>query len=279
MQRNRHTNHTIKINDLAIGTPIVTPAVSGDIKTKHMNKLIGCLLAPALLSLSGCIFIVDTGSTAKAIGSELDGERSINGPLQVADGETRGDLTTINGPIRMADGSQARHLQAVNGRIELGAGVRVASIKLVNGRVDAKRGLRVSRDIEAVNGGIRLGKGARIGGDLRSRYGTSELDAAIVEGRVLGAHGDLIVRSGSQISGIHYRDHQQRAAALPHPEIRIEAGSQISGELIFERPVRLRVHRSAKIGPVSGAKLEWFGDEERLSQVPAARQWMRGSAV
>ena len=228
-----------------------------------MNKW-GLLLAG--LGLSGCVVVVDTadGLMEPSMGSAGSGHghpvHAVNQPIHTEPGSRHSRLTSVNGGIHLAQGSRAAMVRSVNGGVRTEASVHVSELQLVNGRLRGGPQLRVSGPVKLTNGGASLQPGSHIKGSLTSVNARVELNQTRLEGPYLGSNGDLDTGPGSRLqSGMHYRAVAEEDRQRNTPEITIGAGSHVVGTLRFDRPVKLRVHRSARIGEVLGAQVEWFG--------------------
>lgn len=224
----------------------------------------GLLLAG--LGLSGCVVIVDTadGLIAPAMGAVHGGRdhgmHAVNRSIHTEPGSRHQRLTSVNGGIHLAQGSRAAMVRSVNGGIRTDASVRISELQLVNGRLRGGPQLRVTGPVKLTNGGASLQPGSHITGSLTSVNARVELNQTRLDGPYLGSNGDLDTGPGSHLqSGIHYRAVGEEDRKRNTPEVIIGAGSRVSGPLRFDRPVKLRVHRSARIGAVEGAQVEWFG--------------------
>lgn len=224
----------------------------------------GLLLAG--LGLSGCVVIVDTadGRMETAMRSAISGhgeaQHAVNQPIHTERGSHHGRLTSVNGGIHLAQGSRADLVRSVNGGVRTEDSARVRELQLVNGRLRGGPNLRVSGPVRLTNGGASLQPGSHVEGSLTSVNARVELNHTRLDGPYLGSNGDLHTGAGSHLqSGIHYRAVAEEDRKRNTPEITIGAGSHVAGTLRFDRPVKLRVHRSAHIGEVIGAEVEWFG--------------------
>ena len=149
-------------------------------------------------------------------------------------------------------------MSTVNGGITLEDDVRVHSVTTVNGGIHGGERVQVAGDAETVNGGLRLDFNSRVGGDLSTVNGGITVKQTQVDGQVRTTNGDItigaksVVRGGIWVerpSGIHFG--KQRV-----PRIVIGPQATVQGTLRFDREVELFVHPSAKIGTVTGAKVQ-----------------------
>ena len=170
----------------------------------------------------------------------------INGSIETTAGGHYGDLETVNGAVRVAERVQAGAASTVNGSITVGDGARLESLEAVNGSLRLGRDVQVAGGIETVNGSVFVDQGSRIGrgvetvngaiGLVRTHLGTgieTQLDGGITVSRPQGWFS---------------------AAPKRRPRVVISPGAVVAGPLRFEREVDLYVHRSARIGPVTGAE-------------------------
>lgn len=214
-----------------------------------MNRLLPAVAVIAFAT-TACVLVVDDELVHAA-----DDRVGAHHRLHFGNG-TADDHSSVNRTIRIADGARVGALSSVNGSIRIGRDATVRSIESVNGMVRADDGLRVHGSIESVNGSVVLARGAEVGGSVESINGRIALSGARIGGRVESVNAGLDTGTASRIErGIHYRrsgspfgdNHAGR------PRVVIGADSVVGGELRFDRPVDLYVHRSARIGSVRGA--------------------------
>ncbi|WDJ47349.1 hypothetical protein JH286_21685 [Xanthomonas campestris pv. campestris] len=133
------------------------------------------------------------------------------------------DISKVNGRISAEAGKTYGDLETVNGSIEIGAATQ-------------------TKNVETVNGSIQVGEHARTGG-------VSTVNGDITVG--LGSH----VRGGILVTkpnfGFSFKPNRK-------PRVIIGPNAVVDGPLKFEREVTLYVHRSAKIGAVTGATARSF---------------------
>ncbi len=115
----------------------------------------------------------------------------------------------------------------------------------------------MSGALDSVNSAIILGDGALVGGSLRrSVNGGIRLSAARVDGGITTVNGNIDIRGDSRVEhGIHVQkvDHGLLHFDSSVPRIVIGPGATVSGELRFEREVKLYVSDQATVGTVTGA--------------------------
>ena len=162
----------------------------------------------------------------------------INGSITAETGQTYGDVETVNGSIRIEDNA------------------RVGEAETVNGSIHAEDNIR-ARSLTTVNGGIRIGTQAQIEDGIETVNGAIGLVDTDLGGGIETVNGDITVGVGSHVKGgIHVEKPGQQWFSMGKrkpPRIVIGPNAQVDGALVFEREVKLYVHRSAKIGAISGA--------------------------
>jgi hypothetical protein len=197
------------------------------------------------------------------------GGHTINGFVQVPDGQQTADVGTVNGSIRIGDNATAREAATVNGNISLGSRASADSLSTVNGSISLDPNARVVRGIQTVNGSVTLSDGSEVDGSLANVNGIIDLSSAHVGGRITTANGDINVRGRSRVDGGILIQKERRLGWLDswfeskhEPRVVIGPDAVVNGELRFERKVELYVSDKATIGPVLGASPVRYSGEE-----------------
>ncbi|MBW3550592.1 MAG: hypothetical protein KY442_07140 [Proteobacteria bacterium] len=180
----------------------------------------------------------------------------VNGSISADTGQSYGDLETVNGSIRIDDGASVRDAGTVNGAIRAGADIQVDSLSTVNGGIRVAENARIAGDVSTVNGGIFIDRGGDIGGSIETVNGSIGLVDTDLAGGIETVSGDVTVGAGSHVrGGIRYHKPGMRWFSMKRstPRVIIGPDARVDGELVFEHEVSLHVHRSAQIGPVTGA--------------------------
>ena len=183
---------------------------------------------------------------------------SVNGEVTASAGETYGSLSTVNGSVHVSRGVTADRAKTVNGEIEVENNVKIGELATVNGSVDIGEDVAVERNASTVNGGIELGKRSRVGGDVTTVNGEVEIRGGEVGGKVITTKGDIELTDGARVQGgilvkknmgtdWGWGKDQDRPS-----KVHICSTCVVEGDLVFERPVELRVEDGAKIGKVIG---------------------------
>lgn len=182
---------------------------------------------------------------------------TVNGSIRIGADSVVGDLETVNGSLSLGSDSRGESLETVNGGIALGDRVQIDGAETVNGDIVAGVELRCSGDLETVNGDIRLGRGAEIGEDVSTVNGRIALDAARVRGALEIVAGEIDTGRGSNIGAITVRETRGTKTPKGTPRVTVGADSVV-GPIVFERDGELRVHRSARVGDISGVEPVYF---------------------
>ncbi|MFT4198051.1 MAG: hypothetical protein QM601_09095 [Pseudoxanthomonas sp.] len=180
----------------------------------------------------------------------------VNGSISAEPGQAYGSLETVNGSIRIGSGASTGDASTVNGAIAVGDRATTGGLETVNGGIKAGREVTVHEGVETVNGSIFFDRGGRIGKDVETVNGGIGLVATQVGGDVETVSGDITVGVDSHVrGGIKVEKNKSWIQFKPQRDPRIVIGPNavVEGALVFERPVKLYVHSSARIGPVTGA--------------------------
>ena len=197
---------------------------------------------PALAQHHGDIDHVNGSITAEA-GQEYGDLETVNGSIKLESNAKVEEVSTVNGGIQAADNIKARSLTTVNGGIRIGEKAEVTKgLETVNGSIFVDRGGNVKDGIETVNGAIGL-VATQVGGDIETVRGDITVG---IDSRVRG--GIKVTKSTGVFNIEPKRD----------PRVIIGPNAVVEGPLVFERPVKLYVHKTAKIGAVTGATAQPF---------------------
>ena len=205
-------------------------------KTLSIPLLLGVLLATGPVCAQENISKV-SGSISAEPGQRYGKLDTVNGGIRVGEGVETGSIDTVNGGVKVADRARTGKIETVNGGVRLGREVIASGgVSTVNGSIFTDRGSQIEGGVETVNGGIGLVEPRR-------------QDVETV-------NGDITVGIGSQVSGgVHVRKPNFSVSLTASRKPRVIIG-ECGGHrpLQFEREVVLYVHRSARIGPVTGAE-------------------------
>ena len=181
----------------------------------------------------------------------------INGSITAEAGQTYGDLETVNGSIRIESNARVGEAETVNGSIHAEDHVHARSLTTVNGGIRVGTQAEIEDGLETVNGSIFVDRGGNVGHGVETVNGAIGLVDTDLGGGIETVNGDITVGVGSHVKGgIHVEKPSQQWFSMGKrkpPRIIIGPNAQVDGAMVFEREVKLYVHRSAKIGSVSGA--------------------------
>ncbi len=184
----------------------------------------------------------------------------VNGGISVEAGQAYGDVETVNGGITLGDNATVEDAETVNGGIKGGNNVRASSLSTVNGGIRLGTQAVIGGDVETVNGGIFLDRGSQVGGDVETVNGAIGLVGTRLAGGIETVNGDITVGIDSHVKGGIRVIKPKRNVSLQKRDPRVVIGPNavVEGALVFERPVTLYVHRTARTGAVTGATAQSF---------------------
>ena len=212
---------------------------------------LGALILGGCLSVNSDIEIPDSETADRSL-------NTVNGSVRVGSQSTvEGDINTVNGSVTVGANSVVGEVQTVNGKIELNDGVRANSVEAVNGSVELSERVEVENQVETVNGRVVIGGDSIIGGRVESVNGQIRLIGATA-GSLRNHRGGMVLEAGSRVLG-ELRVTKAGARERNDPVlVEIHADCKVVGPLVFERPVRLRIHQTAEVGEIQGADPEYF---------------------
>ena len=174
-------------------------------------------------------------------------------------GQSYGSLETVSGDIRIETGARTGDASTVSGDITLAHDAIAGDLETVSGDIHAGTQSRADGDVESVSGDIFFDRGGSIDGDIDTVSGDIGLVGTRVGGGIETVSGDITVGIDSHVRGGIKIEKNDNGMNWGHPpRIVIGPNAVVEGALVFERPVSLYVHKSAKIGPVTGATAKTF---------------------
>lgn len=187
----------------------------------------------------------------------VDDISKVNGSITAEAGQAYGDLETVNGSIRVGAGATTHSIQTVNGGIAVEEGARTGSVSTVNGKIVIGPRVIAGGNLETVNGSIFTDRGSQIEGNVETVNGGIGLVETRLRNSIKTVNGNITVGVGSHVEGgiqIEKPNFNISFSAPRKPRVIIGPNASVAGELRFEREVVLYVHRTASIGPVTGAE-------------------------
>lgn len=191
----------------------------------------------------------------------------VNGSISAGAGQVVGNMETVNGSIRIDTSARTGNAETVNGSIAVAERAQVGSLETVNGSVRVAGQVRVDGGVDTVNGSVFVDRGGTVRGDVTTVNGAIGLVDTDLLGNIETVNGNITVGAGSYVKG-GIKVEKPNSSWMPisigkrkPPRIIIAANAVVEGSLVFEREVKLYVHQSARIGPVTGATaVRYSGD-------------------
>jgi DUF4097 and DUF4098 domain-containing protein YvlB len=188
----------------------------------------------------------------------------VNGRIVAEAGRQYGDLDTVNGGISIKDGARTGSAETVNGGITVGTKAQTGALSTVNGSINVGAQTIVDGGIETVNGGVFVDRGSEVRGGVETVNGSIGLVDTRLKGSIETVSGDITIGVGSRVGGgvsIRKPGFSLSFKSSRKPRVVIGPNAVVDGTLEFEREVTLYVHRTAKIGTVSGATVQPYDSE------------------
>jgi DUF4097 and DUF4098 domain-containing protein YvlB len=199
--------------------------------------------------------------SVSALALLVTGCGSIAGGYRITAGSahTR-SYSSVAGEIEVGQGAMVGPVATVAGDIDIRPNARVASIKSVAGDIHVASNVAVEGSIKTVAGDISIGEGSTVGGSIDSVAGDIRLRDCLVKGDLGSTHGDIQVEHSRVVGVVRAKRHDDKDDDR-HSILRIEigAGSEV-GEILVEAGAnaRVKIHRAAKVGKISGAEPEYI---------------------
>ena len=220
------------------------------------------LLAALLVAVATPAFAHDPASE----GQDID---KVNGSITAEASHTYGNLETVNGSINIESSARIEDAETVNGSIKAADNIHAGSLSTVNGSIRVGPQAQIGGTVETVNGSVFVDRGGNITRNVETVNGAIGLVDSDLGGNIETVNGDITVGAGSHVrGGIRVEKPNMQWISVGKrkpPRIIVGPNARVDGSLVFEREVKLYVHRSAKIGPVTGATAIRY-DSERAPQ-------------
>ncbi|MCF6299735.1 MAG: hypothetical protein L3J52_01215 [Proteobacteria bacterium] len=216
------------------------------------------IVALMSISLSACSGVFGSKSVEAGTNSPDKDLDSVNGSIRVGAGSHIDDLSTVNGSVIVAENSTVGSAETVNGSITFSTGVTADSVETVNGSIKLGEDCMIKGDVETVNGSITAKSGCTIKGNYETVNGKLSADKTLIEGDIEMVNGKVYLENGTVLEGdlIVRKSSGFFNSSKKMPEITIGKDVVVKGDLIFERPVKLYLHDSAKVGDIEGDDVE-----------------------
>lgn len=204
------------------------------------------------------LFLTLALSAGTALAQDIS---KVNSSITADAGQTYGDLETVNGSINVSEKAIADEVSTVNGGITVGEKAMTGSLETVNGDIKVDKNVTVNGNIDTVNGSIFVDRGGKVKDDVETVNGPIGLVATQVGGGIETVRGDITVGVDSRVRGgvkVTKSTGMFNLEPKRDPRVIIGPNAVVEGPLVFERPVKLYVHKTAKIGAVTGATAQSF---------------------
>ncbi len=209
------------------------------------------LVATPALAQQGISTISDDVQTQP--GQTYGSLASVSGDIHVAAKAHAGSVHVVSGQISIDDGASVGDIAATSGDIQIGNDASTGGMKNVSGNIALGHDVVVDGGVTSVGGDIFADHGSRIGGDITAVSGDIGLVRTEVRGDITFVSSNVTVGIGSHVTGrVHLKKPTFSNQDHP-PRVVIGPGAVVDGPLVFELPVTLYVHSTAKTGPISGA--------------------------
>jgi hypothetical protein len=209
-----------------------------------------------ILAIAIAFALASTAAVAKDDGHDID---KVNGSITAEAGQPYGSLETVNGSINFQDGAHAGSAETVNGSIEAGDSIASGDLSTVNGHIHVGNQAQIDGGVETVNGSVFVDRGGRLAKGIETVNGAIGIVATELAGGIETVNGDITVGVDSHLRG-GIKVTKPSSNWLPvsfgskrKPRIIIGPNAVVDGPLVFEREVVLYVHKTARIGTVTGA--------------------------
>ncbi|MBT0588066.1 hypothetical protein [Alteromonas oceanisediminis] len=211
----------------------------------HTKKTLvsALVIASSVTLLSGCI--IHVGGPAKGdYEFDLEDDRSMSsvlGDVSVSEGKQVNDVSSVNGSVTLHNRVTAQEVSTVNGSISIKNDVTVESVEIVNGDIQIGERFKAHDDVESVNGDISIDAAGDVSGDVETVNGDISLNNTLVGEDVETVNGDIHLFNNSVVMGdiIYERSNNKGWNQQNKPTLRIEKGSEVSGEIVLHRDVNL----------------------------------------
>lgn len=213
-----------------------------------MNKILVLILA-STFSLTACGNFLGSKNIPENTQTPNKDYDTVNGSITVGAKSSVGDLSTVNGSVKIATGSMIGNAETVNGSIKFDGGVHAKSVETVNGSIRLGENCAVAEKAETVNGSITAGYGCEVEGDYKTVNGKLKAIHSEIHGTVQAVNGSVILLDGTRVHDdviIKKSKGFFNSSTSKKPVVVLGKDVQIDGDLIFEKPVKLYIHDSAK---------------------------------
>ena len=185
---------------------------------------------------------------------------TIAGGYRIPDSSTHArSYSSIAGDIDVGRQASIRNADTIAGDIDIGEGSRVRSLDSIAGQIRLAADVSVEGSVETIAGDIRIARGCTIGGNVETIAGRISITESVVKRDVIIRHGELDLVRTRVLGVVRVKRAKDKDDDEDTPEINIGPDSEVTEVVVDEKSiVHLRIHRSAKVGPIKGAEAEYY---------------------
>ncbi len=240
-----------------------TDAAGGDDSPKKNSRVNGNLEVPDKTRNPRNLSTVN-GSIRVGWGSEAMNVKVVTGSIDLEDESRANNVSIVNGDITIGKGVRLRgQTKAVTGSVTSGEGTTFEKgISVVTGNVELGPKTNVKTGIAVVTGDVKLESNSDVAGAVRIVSGALSVNGPAEIGRAENVAGNMVFEKTTIEGDIKLKKSRGGNAATSTPdEIRLGPGTKVKGNVIAERPIKLLVHKDARIeGEIKGATAEPYGE-------------------
>lgn len=214
----------------------------------NMKNILVLILA-STFSLTACGNFLGSKNIAEGTQSPDKDYDTVNGSITVGANSAVGDLSTVNGSIKISSGTSVGSAETVNGSINFTDGVKAQSAETVNGSIRLGTNCEVEEDVETVNGSIIAESGCEVEGNYETVNGKLKAINTEIHGNVKAVNGKILLLDGTHVHDDVIIEKSKgffNSTKSKKPVVVLGKDVVVDGDLIFEKPVKLYIHDTAK---------------------------------
>lgn len=178
---------------------------------------------------------------------------TVSGDIHVVGGSSAGSLHSVSGDITVDADATIGRAATTSGNLKIADGVRATGLETVSGKLTLGRRVEVDGDVASISGDIFVDRGGKLSGTITSISGNIGLVQTELKGDINFVSSNVTVGVGSHVSGRLKLKKPTFSTLSRTPRVVIGPNAVVEGPLEFGLPVKLYVHDTARIGPVTGA--------------------------
>jgi len=188
----------------------------------------------------------------------------VDRPTEIAAGSARRPVYSVDGGVHVAAHARAGKIRSVDGGVVLDDWAAATAIKAVDGGVSMGRQAVCVKNLSSVDGRVTLARGARVGGELHTYVASLDATDAEIGGAIRTVSGHVALHGITHVGGGIYLDKPKPSTDPTDevwkrlPVVVVGPGVAVDGPVVAQRGGTLWVSRRARIGAVSGLRVQWF---------------------